>query len=96
VFKIQIKGLDKLQRHFEDAQDALSALDGELGVVRFNPSDPSSIDAAILEVEQMVDERVGSYGDNPIIAPVAAQMKARYREAILDRAAAARLQQGED
>jgi hypothetical protein len=89
---VEIKGLDKLQRDFDDASKALAALDGELGTVRFDPVDPASIDAAILEVERVVDDRVGAFADNPIVRPLVAQMKEQYRKAILDRAAAARLE----
>lgn len=92
---IKITGLDKLQRQLKDAQKALEALDGELGIVNFNPHDPASIEAAIHEVERLVDERVGAYVSSPIIGPMADEMKVKYREAILERAAAARLEGGE-
>lgn len=66
-------------------------LDGELGNVNFDPSDPASIERAIIEMEQMVDERIGTADKNPFIAPVAAAMKESYREQILDLAAQKRL-----
>lgn len=89
---MKIQGLDKLNRTLSDAQKALSEIDGEIGTVSFDPSDPASIEAAIQDVEKMVDERLGSYASNPIIAPLIDGMKERYREGILDRAAAARLE----
>ncbi len=92
---IKITGLDKLQRNLKDAQKALEALDGELGTVNFNPHDPASIEAAIHQVERLVDDRVGAYASNPIIGPMADEMKGKYREAILEKAAAARLEGGE-
>lgn len=87
-----ITGLDKFSRDLADAQKALESLHGELGTVSFEPSDPGSIEAAIQEVERLVDERLGSHGSNPIVRPIAEGMKEQYREAILERAAAARLQ----
>lgn len=90
---IKITGLDKLQRDLADAQKALAAIDGELGSVRFDPHDPSSIESAIASVEQMIDERVGAYASNPIVKPMVGEMKEKYREAILERAAAARLEE---
>jgi len=88
---VKITGLDAFNRQLTEAQRALEALDGELGTVNFNPNDPASIEAAITHVETMVDERVGAYLNNPIIGPIAAGMKEKYREAIIERAAQARL-----
>lgn len=92
---VGITGFNKLQKILGDAQRALADLDGSLGSVSFDPHDPSSIEVAIAEVERMVDERLGAYVDNPIVGPLAAQMKDRYREAILERAAEARLKKDE-
>lgn len=91
-----ITGLDGLSRQLSDAQRALEALDGELGAVNFDTNDPASIEAAIQSVESMIDERLVQYASNPIIAPLAASMKEKYREAIVDRAAEARLKDCED
>lgn len=90
-----MSGFDKLQRQLAEAQKALSALDGELTTVNFNPEDPESIEGAIQQVNQTIDQRVGQYANNPIVGPLVEQMKDRYREAILDKAAAARLGEGE-
>jgi hypothetical protein len=90
---VKIVGFDQLTRQLDEAQKALAAVDGELGSVNFNPHDPASIEAAVQQVEMMIDERLGSYASNPIIAPIAQQMKERYREAIVEKAAAARLQE---
>lgn len=92
----KITGLNKLQKNLKDAERALSELDGELGVVNFDPNDPASIEGAIRSVNRMIDERLGEYSSNPIVGPLAEQMKEKYRESILEKAAAARLQSGED
>ena len=86
----KITGLDKLSRDLEDAQKAMTAMDGELGSVRFDPHDPASIEAAIQEVDRLIDERLGSYASNPLIGPLAEGMKEQYRQGIIDKAAAAR------
>jgi hypothetical protein len=65
----KIRGLDKLTKTLDQAQKALKEIDGELGSVSFNPSDPASIEAAIQSVEMMVDERLGPYASNSIVAP---------------------------
>lgn len=89
---IKISGLDKLTQQLEQAQRALEELDGELGVVNFNPSDPASIEAAIKEVEALVETKVRPWAENPLVAQVVEEMKEQYRQAIIDRAAAARLE----
>jgi hypothetical protein len=88
----KITGFDKLTADLTEAQRALADLGGELGTVKFDPSDPGSLEAAIQEVERLVDERLGSYASNPIIGPLAEGMKEQYRQGILDRAAASRLE----
>lgn len=89
---LKIQGLDKLQRQVSEAQKALKDFDGDLGSVKFDPHDPASIQQAIVAMEQMIDERLGVYSSNPLIAPLAEQSKEAYRQAILDKAAAARLE----
>jgi hypothetical protein len=87
----RITGLNKLSRNLDEAIKAMEALDGELAAVTFDPNDPSGIEAAILKVETIVDERVGPYVSNPIVKQIVRGMKEQYREALLERAAAARL-----
>ncbi|KML70021.1 hypothetical protein [Pectobacterium peruviense] len=93
---LKITGLDKLQKNLKEAERALGELDGELGVITFNPNEPSSIEAALQSVDQMIDERLGKYASNPIIGPLADQMKDKYRENILQKATEARLKPEED
>jgi hypothetical protein len=59
--------------------------------VSADPHDPASIEGAIQEMEQMVDQRAGAYQSNPLIAPLIDTLKERYREGILEKAANARL-----
>lgn len=93
---LKITGLDELQKNLKQAEQALSELDGELGNVSFDPHEPASIEAAIQSINQMIDSRVGSYTDNPIVGSLAEQMKESYRESILQKAAEARLQSDEN
>jgi len=91
---LKITGLDKLQKELKEAEHALSELDGELGVVNFDPHDPASIEAAIQSVNRMIDSRIEPHADNPIVGSLVEQIKESYRENILQRAAEARLQLG--
>lgn len=87
---MKTSGFDQLSRQLCEAAEALKGLDGELGVVNFDPNDPESIEAAIQAVETMVNDRVSGYENNPIVSELADEMKSKYREAIIDKAAAAR------
>lgn len=93
---IKISGLDELSKQLDQAQEALEELDGELGVVNFNPDDPASIEAAIQDVEAMIDAKAQRWADNPLVAQVVDGMKEQYRQAIIDRASAARLEDAEE
>jgi len=88
----KISGLDKLQRELDEAAKALDSLDGELGTVSFDPSSPSSIEAAIQSASALIDERISQFSENPMVAALVGSMKEQYREAILAKAAAARLE----
>lgn len=85
-----IKGLDGLQRELREAQKAFAALHGEIAAVQFNPTDASSVEVAIAEMERAINARIAPYHANPLVAGLADQMKASYREQILQRAADAR------
>ena len=87
---LNISDLDQLGRQLVEAKKALETLDGELDSVYVDPQDPASVDAAILQVNATIDARIGPYADNPIIAPLAQNMKAQYRESILAQVAKAR------
>lgn len=89
MFKIE--GLDKLQRELAEAQQAFAEIGGELGAVSFDPESPESIEAAIVAMEQMIDERLGPYTNNSLVGPMIDEMKGHYRTAIINKAAEARL-----
>lgn len=93
MFKLQ--GLDKLQRDLKQATEALQDMEGELGTVSFKPHDPASIEAAITEINRLIDARLGGYANNAIVGPLAEEMKEKYRQMLLDKAAAARLEGGQ-
>jgi hypothetical protein len=84
---IKITGLDQLGRQLTDASNALSALDGEITSVRFNPGDPASVEAAIGQVEDAIDAKIAPYRGNAMVESIAAGMKEKYREQLLERAA---------
>jgi hypothetical protein len=88
---VSVTGLDGLQRELADAAAALQELDGDIATVNFDPTDPTSVEAAVVQIEQTIDAKVASYRGNRIVDNFVAQMKDRYRQEIYDKAAAARL-----
>jgi len=92
MISLKITGLDELQKQIDDAAKALQALDGELTAVRYNPNDPSSVEAAVVQIEQTIDAKISPYRGNKIVENLTAQLKERYRQQIYDRAAKARSQ----
>ena len=78
-------GLEKLQRQLKSASEALKNLDGEIASVQFVPNDPASVEAAIADMRLAVDSRVARYSDNPLIGPIANQMKEKYENHILEQ-----------
>lgn len=84
--KFEIKGLDKLQHGLREASDALKALDGKIGTVHFKPNDPASVEAAVSEVNAMIDERISAWKDNALVKQVASGLKERYAAGIRERA----------
>ncbi len=89
---LKVQGFDKLTKQLEEVQRALKDLDGELGSVAFNPEDPGSIEAAIHQMEALIDERLGPYSNNPIVGPMAEEIRENFRAQILEKAAQARLE----
>ena len=91
----KISGLDNLSKTLDEAQKALEGISGQLGSVEFDSNDPASIQAAIQKVDNLIDERLGQYADNPIVGPLAESAKAHFRQAIIDKASASRLESGQ-
>ncbi len=88
---LKLTGLDDFSRQLSETSDALKELDGPLGTVRFNIDDRESIEAAIQQMNAMIDAKISRYAGNPILDPLAANLKEKYRAAILNNAAEARL-----
>lgn len=81
-----VSGLDDLQKTLSEASEAFSALDGELAVLNFNPHDPTSVEAAVKQMEEVIDLKLAPYRGNEIVEGIAEEMKEKYREQIIDAA----------
>ncbi len=83
MFRIEIKGLDKLTRQLKEAERALQELDGEIGTVKFDPTNPTDVQRAIREIERKVDTKLSRFRGNPLVQTVAQGAKKTFREYIL-------------
>jgi len=88
---IKVTGLNTLARELEQASAAIGALEGPITEVRYDPEDPSSVEAAIAQAEAAIDLKIAPYRGNKMVEQLAASMKTQYRAQILDRAAQARM-----
>jgi hypothetical protein len=92
---MKITGLEELQKSMRELQNAVSELDGNIASVNFDPHDPQSIELAIQSAHAAIDDKVARYGRNEFVAGLASDLKANVRTEILERASAARLDDGE-
>lgn len=93
---IKITGLKELSKKMDELAKFGSEMDGELAHVSFDPHDPSSIETAIQQACDAVDERAKAYSRNDLVQNLAAQAKESFREQILERAAAARMKDDDE
>lgn len=78
-----IGGFDKLQRQLQQAQRAVAGLDGEIAEIEFDPGDQASVEAAIRQMEQAIDTKVGqNAANNPLVHQIVQGLKDQYRAAM--------------
>ena len=65
-----------------NAEPVLKALDLELEKITFDPREPVSIEAAIEHVIESIDTHLADFKSNPILGPMADELKAQYEEGI--------------
>lgn len=88
---MKISGLNATMKKTEQMSKFAREIDGELASVSFDPCDPGSIEAALQQVNDAIDEKTRSYERNDWIQKLAAQLKEQARGRILEQAAAARI-----
>lgn len=92
---VKITGIDKLQRWLKEVEIATEALNGSYDV-RFDANDPVSIENAIQDAYNMLEERASGYAANPMVSPLIEQMKENLRLQILDDAEKQRQERAQD
>jgi hypothetical protein len=53
----KITGLDEFAKRLTDVAKALEGLGGDLCTVKFDPNDPFSLEAAVVQMEQTIDAK---------------------------------------
>jgi hypothetical protein len=82
LFKVELSGFDELQKTLDDAQRAIESLDGDIATLRVDPNNPQ---AAIAEMERVVDAKLAPYRGNPIVEQISEASKEHFRKGILEQ-----------
>jgi hypothetical protein len=90
-----MKVVGELAKKMRELQRAAEDINGQPLSLAFDPREPAEIEDAIFEMEAQIDRRLSSYARNDLVMNLAETLKEKYRQEILDRAAAARLDKGD-
>jgi hypothetical protein len=83
MFEIDFSGMTD---YLHELQKALSAVSGNLGQVKINDvTDPKDVERALADLEGIVDHAFAPYIGNPTVRGMAEQMKASYKEGMLEQ-----------
>lgn len=89
---MKVTGLDEIIKKTDQLSKFSEEIDGELADVSFDPNDPASIERAIQKINSAIYEKAKSYDRNDWIQNLAQQLSEAARSKILEKAAAARLE----
>ena len=84
---IKLTGMSEVTRNMEALK---RALDGAVEKAPFDPHKPQDVERAVQEIEMKVDLKLAPYITSPGVREIAAELKAEYRKALLQKADAAR------
>ncbi|MDU4393492.1 MAG: hypothetical protein E7I55_05830 [Acinetobacter ursingii] len=90
---MKITGLDQLTKQLQQVEKFTKEIDGSFGDVSFDPFDAESIEHAIVNMENLIDQKADGYSSNPMITALVANMKDSYRQQIIDRATEVRMEE---
>lgn len=74
--------IDEVRAQMREAEPLLKRLDQELEAINFDPAVPSSVEAAIRQVTETIDSLLAGFNGNPVLGPLANQLKTQYVEGI--------------
>lgn len=82
--------LEKLRAQIQNAEPVLQRLDLEMERIEFDPLVSASVAAANARVTGLIDKLLAGFDGNPILGPLAEQLKAQYLEGIQAQVSEAR------
>lgn len=88
---MKVTGFEAIKKKTNQMAKFAEEIDGELASVSFDPANPGSIEAALQQISDAIDEKTKSYERNDWIQNLAAQLKEHARNNLLEKAAAARM-----
>ena len=87
---MKVTGFDAIGKKLDQMARFSEEIDGTLATVSFDAGDPESIEAALQEISDAIDEKTQSYERNDWVQGLAEQLKEHARNQVLEKAAAAR------
>lgn len=88
---MKVTGFEAIKKKTDQMAKFAEEIDGGLASVSFDPADPESIEAALQQISDAIDEKTKSYERNDWIQNLAAQLKEHARNSVIEKAAAARM-----
>lgn len=82
-----MSGFKDLARGLQELSDFSKSLDGQVAEVKFDPSDPASVQRAVAEMERNIDDKAARYSSNDAVRNIARDLKAQYKNQIEQLAA---------
>ncbi len=92
---MKVTGFDAIERKLDQMARFSEEIDGTLATVSFDAEDPESIEAALQEISDAIDEKTRSYERNDWIQDLAERLKEHARNQVLGKATAARTESKE-
>ncbi|MNJ13251.1 MULTISPECIES: hypothetical protein [Pseudomonas] len=74
--------LDDLRAQMIAAEESLKKLDIEMEKIEYDPLIPESVQEARKRVRQLIDTILADFGDNPVLAPMVAELRSLYLDRI--------------
>lgn len=94
MIDIKMNDLEEVANQLKELQSFMSEIDGDIGSVNFNTQDQNSVNQTIANMETMIDEKAKNYEHNQSVLEIVEELKASYKQQILDKALEA-LENGE-
>ena len=80
---------EQIRAQLREVEPILKRLDQVLGSITFDPAVPTNVEAAVRRMSATVDAHMASFLDNPVLGPLAHQLKLQYAELIQNSDASA-------